>query len=77
MPPVTVLIGAPTTVGGGMQFTWNSQNGFTYQLLTSPDLINWSPVPGTLFSGNGGNQSVEVPVGTEGTYFFQIDVGLE
>lgn len=75
--PVTMITSPSTPVGGTIHLEWNSQAGFTYQVLMSNDLVNWTIVEGTLVSGDGNAQSADVAIPNEGTLFFQIDVGLD
>jgi hypothetical protein len=70
-----VLTVAPnlTSSVNGTNFTlgWNGISGVTYQVLWSPDLVNWQPL-GSPLPGTNGLMQMSVPSNTNAAAFFEI-----
>jgi hypothetical protein len=62
---------ASSASGGNFTMNWYGISGVTYQVLWSPDLINWQPLGNTLAGTNGPMQMV-VPSNTNAASFFEI-----
>jgi hypothetical protein len=62
---------AGSSIGGNFTLSWNGISGVTYQVLWSPDLINWQPLGSSLIGSNGEMQ-VSVPSNTNAAAYFLI-----
>ncbi len=62
-----------TSSASGNTFTlsWSGLSGVTYQVLWSPDLVNWQPLGSSLIGSNGMMQ-VSVPSNTNTAAYFTI-----
>lgn len=59
--------------GGQLSITWSAVAGKTYQIWSSTDLSNWSPLDSTITTANTGPQSASVNASGNST-FYRISV---
>ncbi len=68
-PGVTTVI--PATPAAGVQISWNSKSGKTYQVKSSIGLLDWENF-GTAAAGTGGTMSVSAPL-TPPNKFYRVE----
>jgi hypothetical protein len=58
--------------GANVSLGWNAQSNLTYQIYSSTNLLDWTPVDGAITGTNGAVQ-VLIPIGNEPEKFFRLD----
>ncbi len=67
-------VSAPVGVSGGnVTITWNAVEGGTYQVSSSGDLVNWTPLTPTVSAiGNSGTMTDTGAATANSSYFFKV-----
>jgi hypothetical protein len=69
-PAVSLAVGAGTQ-GSNFNLLWNGAQGANYQVESSTDLVNWTPV-GPVMAGSNGVNSVALAIGADPGTFFRL-----
>jgi hypothetical protein len=73
LPPAARALSS-TLHAGSLSITWAGSNGLNYQLLSSTDLINWTPY-GSPMAGANTNLTLSIPTASGSNQFFRLSIG--